>query len=86
MGDWLLLLELRTDFVWKHWAMQLSKFWPMVYERRVRIGVLAAFVGAQNRFRLETLGYAIEQVLTYGQNSIKYIVFVNGIVFETGFK
>ena len=30
LGDWLLLLELRTDFVWKHWAMQLSKFWPMV--------------------------------------------------------
>ena len=27
---------------------------------------MAAFVGAQNRFRLETLGYAIEQVLTYG--------------------
>ena len=26
LGDWLLLLELRTDFVWKHWAMQLSKF------------------------------------------------------------
>ena len=30
LGDWLLLLELRTDFVWKHWAMQLSKFWPMI--------------------------------------------------------
>ena len=32
---------------------------------RALIGILTTFVGAQNRFRLETMGYAIEQVLTY---------------------
>ena len=33
---------------------------------RALIGILAAFVEAQNRFRLETMGYAGEQVLTLG--------------------
>ena len=35
---------------------------------RALIGILAAFVEAQNRFRLETMGYAGEQVLTLDSN------------------
>ena len=38
---------------------------------RALIGILAAFVEAQNRFRLETLGYAGEQVLTLVSNREK---------------
>ena len=38
---------------------------------RALIGILAAFVEAQNRFRLETMGYAGEQVLTLGTDSLR---------------
>ena len=38
---------------------------------RALIGILAAFVEAQNRFRLETMGYAGEQVLTLESDATK---------------
>ena len=42
---------------------------------RALIGILAAFVEAQNRFRLETMGYAGEQVLTLAQVPLTQPVF-----------
>ena len=48
---------------------------------RALIGILAAFVEAQNRFRLETLGYAGEQVLTLALNFLLQILWINHKMF-----
>ena len=50
---------------------------------RALIGILAAFVEAQNRFRLETMGYAGEQVLTHGDKALEPFALLQDMMLST---